>query len=41
MSSELIEIAELITSWGEKGEQIEAVVARDSETEVRAYEGEI
>jgi len=41
MSTELIEIAELVTSWSEQGEQVEAVVTRDMETEVRAYEGEI
>ena len=41
MSSELIEIAELVTSWSNSDEQVEAVVTSDRETEVRAYEGEI
>ena len=34
MSTELIEIAELVTSWSEQGEQVEAVVTREMETEV-------
>ena len=37
MSSELIEIAELVTSWSNSDEQVEAVVTSDRETEVRAY----
>ena len=41
MSAELIEIAELVTSWSDSDEQVEAVVTSDRETEVRAYEGEI
>ena len=39
--SELLEIAERIVGWAGSGEQVEAVVVHERETEVRAYEGEV
>ena len=39
--SELLEIAERIVGWADSGEQVEAVVVHERETEVRAYEGEV
>jgi PmbA protein len=39
--SELLEIAERIAGWAKAGEQVEAFVSRDDETEVRAYQGEV
>ena len=39
--SEFLEIAERIVGWADSGEQVEAVVVHERETEVRAYEGEV
>jgi len=39
--SELLDIAGRIVGWAESGEQVEAVVVHERETEVRAYEGEV
>jgi len=39
--SELLEIAGRIVGWAGSGEQVEAVVVHERETEVRAYEGEV
>ena len=41
MMSELLEIAKRVAGWARDGEQVEAFVSRDDETEVRAYGGEV
>ena len=41
MSSDLLEIAERVAGWGRAGVDVEAFVAHQVETEVRAYEGEV
>lgn len=41
MSDELLDIAERVCSWARDGEQIEVVVGRSRDTEVRVYEGEV
>ena len=38
---ELLDLAERIVGWADEGEQVEAVVVHERETEVRAYEGEV
>ena len=38
---ELLDLAEQIVGWADEGEQVEAVVVHERETEVRAYEGEV
>lgn len=40
-TDDLLKIAKDVVGWANDGEQIEAVVVRDNETEVRVYEGEI
>lgn len=39
--SELLEIATRVAGWANDGEQVEAYVVRERETEARAYEGEV
>ena len=39
--SELLELATRVAGWAKDGEQVEAFVVHERETEVRAYEGEI
>jgi PmbA protein len=39
--TELIDIATRIAGWAQDGEQVEAFVVHERETEVRAYEGEV
>jgi len=39
--AELLELAQRIASWGQPGEEVEAFVAWQRETEVRAYGGEV
>jgi len=39
--TELIDIATRVAGWAADGEQVEAFVVHDRETEVRAYEGEV
>jgi len=39
--SELLDIAERVAGWAADGEEVEAYVQRSSETEVRAYGGEV
>ena len=41
MSAPLLEIAERVASWAGAGVDVEAFVAQERETEVRAYEGEV
>ena len=36
-----MDLAERIVGWADEGEQVEAVVVHERETEVRAYEGEV
>ena len=38
---ELLDLAERIVGWADEGEQVEAVVVHERETEVRAYEGKV
>lgn len=38
---ELIDIATRVVGWAEAGEQVEAYVVHERETEIRAYEGEV
>jgi PmbA protein len=40
-TDELLEIGERIIGWARDGEQVEAVVVHELETEIRVYEGEI
>jgi PmbA protein len=40
-SADLLNIGDRIVGWAHDGEQVEAVVVSDHETEVRVYEGEI
>lgn len=40
-TDELLEIGERIIGWARDGEQVEAVVVHERETEIRVYEGEI
>ena len=39
--SELIDIATRVAGWADEGEQVEAFVVHEHETEIRAYEGEV
>ena len=39
--AELVDIAERVCSWARDGEQVEVIVGRSRDTEVRVYEGEI
>ena len=39
--TELLDIATRVAGWANRDEQVEAFVVHESETEVRAYEGEI
>lgn len=39
--TELIDIATRVVGWAEPGEQVEAYVVHERETEIRAYEGEV
>jgi PmbA protein len=39
--ADLDDIAARVVSWAREGEQVEAVVVRSRETEIRAYDGEI
>ena len=39
--SELLDIATRVAGWANDGEQVEAFVVHETETEVRAYEGEV
>ena len=39
--AELLDLAQRIASWGQPGEEVEAFVAWQRETEVRAYGGEV
>jgi len=39
--AELLDIATRVAGWANDGEQVEAFVVHEAETEVRAYEGEI
>ena len=41
MSSSLLEIAERVAGWAGAGVDVEAFVAQERETEVRAYDGEV
>ena len=41
MSAPLLEIAERVAGWAGAGVDVEAFVAQERETEVRAYEGEV
>lgn len=41
MTEELLSIADRIVGWSRDGEQVEAVVVHDRETEVRVYKGEV
>ena len=41
MSSSLLEIAERVVGWAGAGFDVEAFVAQEQETEVRAYQGEV
>lgn len=41
MTEELLAIADRIVGWARDGEQLEAVVVHEKETEVRVYDGEI
>ena len=41
MSATLLEIAERVVGWASTGIEVEAFAAQESETEVRAYEGEV
>ena len=41
MSATLLEIAERAVGWASTGIEVEAFAAQESETEVRAYEGEV
>lgn len=38
---ELLAVADKVVGWANEGEQVEAVVVHDNETEVRVYQGEI
>ena len=38
---ELVALAERVAGWARPGEEVEVYVARGTETEVRAYEGEV
>src|SRR4051794_24358518 len=40
-TDELLAIADRVVAMAEPGEQLEAFVSRDSETDVRVYEGEV
>ena len=39
--AELIDIATRVAGWARDGEQVEAFVAHERETEIRAYEGDV
>ena len=39
--AELLDIATRVAGWANAGEQVEAFVVHETETEVRAYEGEV
>ena len=39
--AELVEIAERVCGWAHDGEQVEVIVGRSRDTDVRVYEGEI
>jgi PmbA protein len=39
--SELLEVAARVAGWARDGEDVEVYVSRGTETEVRAYEGEV
>ncbi len=41
MSSELLAIADRVIGWARDDEQVEVVVGRSTETEIRVYEGDI
>lgn len=41
MSAELLDIAQRVVDWAAPGLDVEAFTARETETEVRAYQGEI
>ena len=41
MSQELQELADRIVAQAQSGEQVEAFVSRDHETDIRVYEGEV
>lgn len=41
MSDDLLEVADRLVAMAQGGEQLEAYVARSSDTEVRVYEGEV
>lgn len=38
---DLLAIADRILGWAQSGEEVEVVVARSLDTEIRAYEGEV
>ena len=38
---ELVDIAERVCSWAQEGEQVEVIVGRSRDTDIRVYEGEI
>src|SRR5437773_9975254 len=38
---DLLAIADRVVGWAKDGEQVEAVVVRSRDTEIRAYEGEV
>jgi len=40
-TEDLLELAERVAGWARPGEEVEVYVARGSETEVRAYDGEV
>ena len=38
---ELIDIADRVAGWAHDGEEVEAFVVHEHETEIRAYEGDV
>ena len=40
-TTDLLELAERVAGWAGTGEEVEVYVARGTETEVRAYDGEV
>jgi hypothetical protein len=41
MSDELLELADRVIGWARDDEEVEVVVGRSTETEIRVYEGDI
>ena len=40
-TEDLVGLAERVAGWAASGEEVEVYVARGTETEVRAYDGEV